>query len=392
MGNKEEKEVDDKFDVLAEITEMDVDEEEKTRLAEKAERKRLRKEITKEEKEEQRKINRENREKKKLKKELNKKRKKGELKEEESEEEEDEEPKLDAEGNVIEKPKKKLAKDEKKKKEMEYGIWVGNLSYATTLATIKDFFKDCGEITRIKCPKEAAKGVAMSEKKLEGRSLLIKDSENFERADGSKAPTEAEKKEIKKQKNPPCPTLFLGNLSFDTTEASIRENFGWAGDIRKVRVATFEDSGKCKGFAYVDYFEVDAATKAIRAPDKHMLDGRKCRVEFGSAEAHMRSKPWLMREQQKASQPKTNTESKPTEGGESTELPYRKRQRDDGTEGVAGGDDGYVKRQRGDADFRERRPKKPVSHERVKPGQALYAAQRQKPSVQEFKGAKTVFE
>lgn len=75
MGNKEEKEVDDKFDVLAEITEMDVDEEEKTRLAEKAERKRLRKEMTKEEKEEQRKINRENREKKKLKKELNKKRK-----------------------------------------------------------------------------------------------------------------------------------------------------------------------------------------------------------------------------------------------------------------------------------------------------------------------------
>jgi hypothetical protein len=96
-------------------------------------------------------------------------------------------------------------------------------------------------------PEEAAKGVAMSEKKLEGRSLLIKDSENFERADGSKAPTEAEKKEIKKQKNPPCPTLFLGNLSFDTTEKSIRENFEWAGDIRKVRVATFEDSGKCKG-------------------------------------------------------------------------------------------------------------------------------------------------
>jgi RNA recognition motif-containing protein len=186
---------------------------------------------------------------------------------EEESEDEDKEPELDAEGNVIEKPKKKLAKDEKKKKEMEYGIWVGNLSYATTLATIKDFFKECGEITRIKCPKgngaknynkgfayiffstpeEAAKGVAMSEKKLEGRSLLIKDSENFERADGSKAPTEAEKKEIKKQKNPPCPTLFLGNLSFDTKEESIRENFSWAGDIRKVRVATFEDSGKCKG-------------------------------------------------------------------------------------------------------------------------------------------------
>lgn len=76
----------------------------------------------------------------------------GELSEAEEEDEEEKEPVLDADGNVVE-PKRKLAKDEKKKKEMEYGIWVGNLSYATTLASIKDFFKDCGEITRIKCPK-----------------------------------------------------------------------------------------------------------------------------------------------------------------------------------------------------------------------------------------------
>lgn len=164
------EEVDDKFDVLAEITKMDVDEDEEARLAEKAERKRLRKEMTTEEKEAQRKINRENREKKKLKKELNKKRKvtntsffysqfskkclqRGEISdEEEDEDEEPKEPKLDADGNVIE-PKKRIAKEEKKKKEMEYGIWIGNLSYATTLNSIKDFFKDCGEITRIKCPK-----------------------------------------------------------------------------------------------------------------------------------------------------------------------------------------------------------------------------------------------
>lgn len=227
----------------------------------------------------------------------------------------------------------------------------------------------------------------MSEKKLEGRSLLIKDSENFERADGSKAPTEAEKKEIKKQKNPPCPTLFLGNLSFDTTEKSIRENFEWAGDIRKVRVATFEDSGKCKGFGYVDYHEIESATKAIRAPDKHMLDGRKVRVEFGSAEAHMRSKPWLMREKEKAERPHNTSESTdaPAASTTSEEQPYPKRQRRDYTEG--GDNNGEEKRE-----FRERRPKKAVSHEKVKPGQALYAAQRQKPSVQEFKGTKVTFD
>jgi len=92
-------------------------------------------------------------------------------------------------------------------------------------------------------------------------------------------------KVLKNQKQPPAPTLFFGNLSFDTTENSIRElleahrddkgkkhkgrrpkededeeeeknnnnNNNKGNDlpwIRKVRLSTFEDSGKCKG--YVD--------------------------------------------------------------------------------------------------------------------------------------------
>lgn len=70
----------------------------------------------------------------------------------ESDDEDDDEPKVDEEGNPIE-PKPKKVKVEKKKKEIEYGIWVGNLAYTTATNTIRDFFKDCGEITRVKCPK-----------------------------------------------------------------------------------------------------------------------------------------------------------------------------------------------------------------------------------------------
>lgn len=75
MGSKDKKEQDDAFNVLQEITDVLVDEEEKARLAEKAEKKRLKKEMTKEERQAQREINRKNREKKKSKKDLNKKRK-----------------------------------------------------------------------------------------------------------------------------------------------------------------------------------------------------------------------------------------------------------------------------------------------------------------------------
>ncbi|KAI8991227.1 hypothetical protein BDF20DRAFT_843425 [Mycotypha africana] len=416
MGKKDKKqqETDDGFNVLTEITDFkkpDTEAEEKA--ARKAAKKAEKKKLSKEEREELRKVNRESREKKKQKKELNKKRKRGELVEEEEKEETagETQPEPTEEGqseDSDDKPKKK-AKTEKPKKEKqpEYGIWVGNLSYSTTVDSIRNFFKDCGTITRVKCPKgngaknnnkgfayiffatpeEAAKGVALSEQKLEGRALLIKDADNFERADGVQPPTEKEKKEIKKQKNPPCPTLFLGNLSFDTTEKSIREAFEWAGDIRKVRVATFEDSGKCKGFAYVDYFTVESATKAIRAPDKHNLDGRKIRVEFGSAEAHMRSKPWLVRRQKQQGSNNENIPATPASNEESTDTTgeaekssesntYRKR-----------------KTERSDGDFREKRPKKEGRKaERVKPGMALSTAQRQKPSVQEFQGTKVVFD
>lgn len=73
------------------------------------------------------------------------------------------------------------------------------------------------------------------------------------------------------QKQPPAPTLFLGNLGFETTDQSIRELFEAhrpkkkaktediegaakpeADDkwIRKVRMGTFEDSGLCKGCVF----------------------------------------------------------------------------------------------------------------------------------------------
>lgn len=70
------------------------------------------------------------------------------------------------------------------------------------------------------------------------------------------------------QKQPAGPTLFLGNLGFETTEQSIRqmleshrikpavegveEQSGEKKDvwIRKIRLGTFEDSGKCKGYEY----------------------------------------------------------------------------------------------------------------------------------------------
>lgn len=55
--------------------------------------------------------------------------------------------------------------------------------------------------------------------------------------------------------------------------------------IRKVRLGTFEDSGLCKGWAFVDFGTIASATAALTNPHNYALDGRTLKVEYASAEA-----------------------------------------------------------------------------------------------------------
>ncbi|KAF9129012.1 hypothetical protein BGW39_004540 [Mortierella sp. 14UC] len=217
------------------------------------------------------------------------------------------------------KKKKKKEKKEKKDKEKkegpgrkgEYGIWIGNMSFLTTDKALRHFFRNVGgEITRVNMPtgsgynKKGNKGFAyvdfssaeaqeaaikLSESELDGRKVLIKSSKSFEgRPAVSKA---AATEKSLKQKHAVSPTLFVGNLSFQTTREGLQKLFEDCGEIRKVRLATFEDSGKCKGFAYIDYMAPESATAALTDPKKHFLDGRKINLEYASAEATLKGNP-----------------------------------------------------------------------------------------------------
>jgi len=189
--------------------------------------------------------------------------------------------------------------------------------------------------------------IALSERNLEGRRLLIKDAEDFSGRptaliiatneggtattttttlpSKSGAPktilTKTAQKTLAGQKQPPGPTLFFGNLGFEATEDSIRQLLeahrkkpaktpvGDDGEgpseedstskvtpkgeepkkedrwIRKIRMGTFEDSGKCKGWAFVDFTSTEHATFALINPRNHSLDGRKLTVEYASPDA-----------------------------------------------------------------------------------------------------------
>ncbi|KAK4055498.1 Nucleolar protein 13 [Microbotryomycetes sp. JL201] len=338
-----------------------------------------------------------------------------------------------------------------------YGVWIGNLTYTTTSQQLLAWLAERGlqDVTRVNMPKgkrshehnkgyvyidfatEAERDIAvgLSEQHLDGRKLLIKASTDFTGRpaaaatatavataalglDGASATSKSAiasssahaegatgqtlsrtaRKILDRQKNPPGPTLFLGNLGFETTIEDIKELFdahqraaaAWTpkkkdaggredksakkakdkqeddvktdgadasdddadpksepeeaqeskepeneegdddekdpeeqakdaaegeakpkrvrskkrrkqdgeGDeqqpapepvsdagIKKVRLGTFEDSGKCKGWAFVDFKTPEHATRALLNPRNHTLAGRSLNVEYASLDA-----------------------------------------------------------------------------------------------------------
>ncbi len=72
--------------------------------------------------------------------------------------------------------------------------------------------------------------------------------------------------------------LYVGNLSYDTTEAQIRELFAQVGEITEVNVIMDRDTGRSKGFAFVQMVDDTAAADAIRRFNGHSMGDRALTV------------------------------------------------------------------------------------------------------------------
>lgn len=217
--------------------------------------------------------------------------------------------------------------NKKKKQRSPHGVWIGNLRFTVTKAELRKWLVDNSggaitddAITRVHMPttKKPAAGaapdkkaaaaaavenrgfayvdfasfeanvaaIALSETEMNGRKLLIKDSKSFEgRPKKEEAEASADRGggggggvDAKASKNGPetktngggkrtagsSTKIFVGNLSFNTTEDDLLAHFEKCGKIRWVKVATFEDSGKCKGYGWVNFEEPDAAQWAVK--------------------------------------------------------------------------------------------------------------------------------
>jgi cold-inducible RNA-binding protein len=72
--------------------------------------------------------------------------------------------------------------------------------------------------------------------------------------------------------------LYVGNLSYATTESVLSELFGEVGEVVSVSLITDRMSGRSKGFAFVEMAEDSAAQEAIAQLSGKELDGREINV------------------------------------------------------------------------------------------------------------------
>ncbi|KAI1646212.1 RNA-binding domain-containing protein [Daldinia loculata] len=228
-----------------------------------------------------------------------------------------EKPKSDDEaesedGLPIPKGASKGGKGDKKSQRSEHGIWIGNLPFTLTRVELFKWLVESSggmikeeNITRVNMPTSKYNGdrrygnsedtpktqnkgfayvdfnvetasvaaMALTETELSGRKVLIKNSNSYEgrpkkeAENGAAAATGATTtngNQTTAEKTPTSRKIYVGNLSFQTTEDDLRAHFDKCGDIEWVKVATFEDSGKCKGFGWVKFKDPEAAGWAVK--------------------------------------------------------------------------------------------------------------------------------
>jgi cleavage stimulation factor subunit 2 len=69
--------------------------------------------------------------------------------------------------------------------------------------------------------------------------------------------------------------VFVGNLSYNTTQEHLQEIFSKVGTVASIRVVTDKDTGRPRGFAFVEYDDAATALSAIRNLDGYDINGRK---------------------------------------------------------------------------------------------------------------------
>ena len=72
--------------------------------------------------------------------------------------------------------------------------------------------------------------------------------------------------------------IYVGNLPFSSSEDDLKDVFGRHGAVESVNIITDRETGRPRGFAFIEMEEASAAADAIRALDGSDLGGRNIKV------------------------------------------------------------------------------------------------------------------
>lgn len=316
-------------------------------------------------------------------------------------------------------------------KRSEYGVWIGNLPWSATKDSLRAFIIENTEIleeqiTRVHMPaptkppnpnwttKPLNKGfayvdfttelamysaIAMTETKMDGRPLLIKNAKSFEgRPEKPKDEESSKSEKDGKGGNPPNKRVFVGNLPFEMTRDDLEQHYGQCGEIALTHMATFEDTGKCKGYAWITFETVEAASSAVKGffyKDVEVKKkGKKGAINSDDEDAkETKKRKWLVS--------KFMGRELRCEFAEDATTRYNKRygkEKQADIEGVhpdrvkhLAGEEG-VQRSRQNKDLREKRPPRKVDPRTIKSGAAHTNALRGPQGIVKAEGKKITFD
>jgi len=211
----------------------------------------------------------------------------------ESESDSDKKGKKSEESDVEVKPEKNGEEEGEDDGETHTEIFIKNLPWSITDDSLAEYFGQFGAVESVKVVKKdgrpngigfvkfeeraAGKKAIANPGDMEGRTLTCTFSN--EKPQGNNSGNGFRNGNAGGNRNSGSNhTVFVGNLSFKSTEQTIKKFFAGAGNVVSVRIATDANTGRMKGFAHVDFDSQEAVQSAIGLAGQN-LDGREIRVD-----------------------------------------------------------------------------------------------------------------
>ncbi len=84
--------------------------------------------------------------------------------------------------------------------------------------------------------------------------------------------------------------LYVGNLSYSVSEDKLREVFSQHGNVKSVSLITDRDTGRSKGFAFVEMSDQSEVREAIKSLNSKDIEGRTIKVNEAHAKKDRESR------------------------------------------------------------------------------------------------------